>query len=66
MGVNVQAFPYIAGDVATIESQIQRLADSSLRVVVVIALGHTEVADIVDAALAEGTTLGPGVPSWWL
>ena len=65
MGVNVQAFPYIAGDVATIESQIQRLADSSLRVVVVIALGHTEVADIVDAALAEGTTLGPGVPSWW-
>jgi signal transduction histidine kinase len=65
MGVNVQAFPYIPGDVATIESQIQRLAGSSLRVVVVIALGYTEVADIVDAALAEGTTLGPGVPSWW-
>jgi len=61
----VQAFPYIPGDVATIESQIQRLAGSSLRVVVVIALGYTEVADIVDAALAEGTTLGPGVPSWW-
>ena len=65
MGVNVQAFPYIAGDVATIERQIQRLADSSLRVVVVIAIGHDEVAHIVDAALAEGTTLGPGVPSWW-
>ena len=61
----MQAFPYIPGDVATIESQIQRLAGSSLRVVVVIALGYTEVADIVDAALAEGTTLGPGVPSWW-
>ena len=65
MGVNVQAFPYIAGDVATIERQVQRLADSSLRVVVVIAIGHDEVAHIVDAALAEGTTLGPGVPSWW-
>ena len=65
MGVNVQAFPYIAGDVATIERQIQRLADSSLRVVIVIAIGHDEVAHIVDAALAEGTTLGPGVPSWW-
>ena len=65
MGVNVQAFPYIANDMATIERQIQRLADSSLRVVVVIAIGHDEVAHIVDAALAEGTTLGPGVPSWW-
>ena len=65
MGVNVQAFPYIAGDVATIERQVQRLADSSLRVVIVIAIGHDEVAHIVDAALAEGTTLGPGVPSWW-
>ena len=65
MGVNVQAFPYIAGDVATIERQVQRLADSSLRVVVVIAIDHDQVAHIVDAALAEGTTLGPGVPSWW-
>ena len=61
----MQTFPYLRGDVATIESQIQRLADSSIRIVVVIALDHSEVADIVAAALAEGTTLGPGVPSWW-
>ena len=63
--VNVQAFPYLSGDQATIESQVERLASTSLRVVVVVALGHSDVAAIVDAALSEGTTLGAGVPSWW-
>ena len=62
LGVNVVSFPFTVSDVATIEAQVERLAGSQLRIIMVVAVDDRGVSAIVDAAVAEGSKLGPGVP----
>ena len=65
LGVNVVPFPFSISDNSTIETQIKRLADSQRRIIVVVAVDNRGVSAIVNAALARGNLLGPGVPTWW-
>ena len=65
LGVNVVSFPFTMSDTATIEVQVERLADPQLRIILVVAVDDRGVSAIVDAAVAEGSKLGPGVPTWW-
>ena len=52
-------------DNTTLETQINRLAGSQRRIIVVVAIDARGVSSVVDAALAKRTLLGPGIPNWW-
>ena len=66
LGVNVVSFPFTLSDMATIDAQVERLGKSQLRVIIIVAADDRGVSAIADAAVAEGSKLGPAaVPTWW-